>query len=71
MASSSYPILTERAKRVLAIAHELAIREGESYIGTDHLLAALLSEEEGPHRAFVNMAKARAAARQGELPPHA
>jgi ATP-dependent Clp protease ATP-binding subunit ClpA len=38
---------TDRAKRVLALAQDEAIRFNHNYIGTEHLLLGLLREEEG------------------------
>lgn len=38
---------TERARRVLALAQQEAIRLGHNYIGTEHLLLGLLHEGEG------------------------
>jgi hypothetical protein len=37
---------SERAKRTLALAQQEAERSGHSYIGTEHLLLGLLSDEE-------------------------
>ncbi len=44
-----YPFerFTERAKKVLTLAQEEAERSHHSYIGTEHLLLALLREDEG------------------------
>jgi hypothetical protein len=44
-----YPFerFTERAKKVLTLAQQEAERAGHSYIGTEHLLLALLLEGEG------------------------
>jgi len=44
-----YPFerFTERAKHVLTMAQEEAERSGHSYIGTEHLLIALIRESEG------------------------
>lgn len=38
---------TPRVKRVLELAHEAAQRQGVNYIGTEHLLFALIMEGEG------------------------
>ena len=38
---------TERARRVLMLAQQEAIRLGHDYIGTEHLLLGLLHEGEG------------------------
>jgi ATP-dependent Clp protease ATP-binding subunit ClpC len=38
---------TERARKVLALAHQEAIRLGHGYIGTEHLLLGLVHEGEG------------------------
>lgn len=38
---------TERARKVLALAHQEAVRLGHSYIGTEHLLLGLVHEGEG------------------------
>ncbi len=38
---------TDRAKRVLALAQDEAIRFNHNYIGTEHLLIGLIREEEG------------------------
>ncbi len=46
-------IYTERTKRVLSIAWDEAEAMGCDYVGTDHLLLALLREQEGPHRPFL------------------
>src|SRR5882672_9578047 len=37
----------ERAKRVLALAQDEAIRFNHNYIGTEHILIGLIREEEG------------------------
>jgi ATP-dependent Clp protease ATP-binding subunit ClpA len=55
-----------RAKRVLALAQDEAIRFNHNYIGTEHLLVGLIREEEGvAARALiklgVELAKARSA----------
>ena len=44
-----YPFerFTERAKRLLTVAQEEAERSHHSYIGTEHLLIAVLMEEDG------------------------
>ena len=44
-----YPFerFTERAKKALTLAQEEANAAGHGYIGTEHLLLALLREEEG------------------------
>ena len=44
-----YPFerFTERAKKVLTLAQEEAERSHHSYIGTEHMLLALLREDEG------------------------
>ena len=44
---------TERAKKVLALAQEEAESAGHKYIGTEHLLLALLREDEGLARAAL------------------
>src|SRR3984893_6388865 len=47
---------SERAKRTLALAQEEAERSGHSYIGTEHLLLGLLSDEESlAHQALSNL----------------
>ena len=38
---------TERARKVLALAHQEAMRLGHNYIGTEHLLLGLIHEGEG------------------------
>lgn len=38
---------TERARKVLALAHQEAMRLGHGYIGTEHLLLGLVHEGEG------------------------
>src|SRR5690242_1857902 len=44
-----YPLerFTERAKKVLALAQQEAEQAGHSYIGTEHLLLALIREGSG------------------------
>src|SRR5215471_10290215 len=42
-----YERFTERARQVLVIAQQEAEASGHSYIGTEHLLIALLREEDG------------------------
>ncbi len=44
---SSMEKFTQRARRVLALAHQAAERSRQSLIGTEHLLLGLLEEEEG------------------------
>ena len=39
--------LTQRAKRVLSLAHQEAERMRHSYIGTEHLLLGLILEDGG------------------------
>ena len=39
--------LTQRAKRVLSIAHQEAERQRHSYVGTEHVLLGLIMEEGG------------------------
>nr|MBA3472035.1 NDP-hexose 4-ketoreductase [Rubrobacter sp.] len=38
---------TERARMVVVLAQEEAVRFGHSYIGTEHLLLGLIREDEG------------------------
>ena len=38
---------TDRARRVLTLAQEEALRLNHNYIGTEHLLLGLVREEEG------------------------
>ena len=38
---------TQRARRVLSLAHQEAERMRQSYIGTEHLLLGLMKEEGG------------------------
>ncbi|MFP3853969.1 MAG: Clp protease N-terminal domain-containing protein, partial [Anaerolineales bacterium] len=38
---------TQRARRVLSLAHEEAERMHHNYIGTEHLLLGLIREEGG------------------------
>src|SRR5262245_51415519 len=45
--SSLFPKLTARAQVAMTLAHEEALRRGDDYIGTEHLLLGLLREEEG------------------------
>ena len=45
---------TERAKKVLALAHQEAEASNHSYIGTEHLLLGLLREEGGLARIVLN-----------------
>lgn len=42
-----YPKLTARAQVAMTLAHQEALRRGDDYIGTEHLLIGLLGEEEG------------------------
>jgi ATP-dependent Clp protease ATP-binding subunit ClpC len=42
-----YTNFTERAKNVLALAQEEAVRLGHSFVGTEHLLLGLVHEGEG------------------------
>jgi ClpA/ClpB-like protein len=42
-------VLTERAQRVLALAHDAAESSGAASVGTEHLLVGLLREADGPH----------------------
>ena len=44
---SAEPILTPKARRVLELAADEARRMGHNYIGTEHLLLALLREKDG------------------------
>jgi ATP-dependent Clp protease ATP-binding subunit ClpA len=58
------PKLTAKAKRVLELAADEARRMRHNYIGTEHLLLALLHEEDGPaamvlQRLGLNLEKAR------------
>jgi ATP-dependent Clp protease ATP-binding subunit ClpC len=46
-ALSNMERFTQRARRVLSIAHQEAERMRHSYIGTEHLLLGLMMEEEG------------------------
>jgi ATP-dependent Clp protease ATP-binding subunit ClpA len=47
---------TERAKRTLALAQQEAERSGHSYIGTEHLLLGLLSDEDSlSYHALTNL----------------
>src|SRR5688500_8157612 len=41
------PVLTPRAKRVLELAADEAVRMKHNYIGSEHLLLALVREKEG------------------------
>ena len=43
----SSPGLTPRAKRVLQLSYQEAIELGHNYIGTEHILLALVREDEG------------------------
>jgi excisionase family DNA binding protein len=45
--TSSFDHFTERAARVMALAHEEAQRLSHDYIGTEHLLLGLIAEGEG------------------------
>jgi ATP-dependent Clp protease ATP-binding subunit ClpC len=63
-ASSSEPKLTPKAKRVLELAADEARRMRHNYIGTEHLLLALLREKDGLaatvlRRLGLNLEKAR------------
>jgi ATP-dependent Clp protease ATP-binding subunit ClpA len=62
--ASSEPKLTPRSKRVLELAAEEARRMKQNYIGTEHLLLALLREKDGVaanvlHKLGLNIEKAR------------
>lgn len=39
--------LTRRSKQVLKLAEEIARRFGHNYVGTEHLLLALIEEQDG------------------------
>jgi ATP-dependent Clp protease ATP-binding subunit ClpC len=39
---------TPRVKRSLALAHQIATKNGDGYVGLEHLLLAILSFDEGP-----------------------
>ncbi|RYG64425.1 hypothetical protein EON80_19255, partial [bacterium] len=63
-AGSSEPKLTPKAKRVLELAADEARRMRHNYIGTEHLLLALLREKDGLaatvlRRLGLNLEKAR------------
>jgi ATP-dependent Clp protease ATP-binding subunit ClpC len=46
---------TQRARRVLSLAHQEAERMRHNYIGTEHLLLGLIREEGGvAGRVYVN-----------------
>jgi hypothetical protein len=45
--SGAGPPFTPRARRVLDLTHGESLRLGHNYIGTEHLLLALVAEEEG------------------------
>jgi ATP-dependent Clp protease ATP-binding subunit ClpC len=45
---SMWERFTERARRSIVLAQEEAQRLGHNYIGTEHLLVGITSEEEGP-----------------------
>ena len=47
MASSRFEKFSERARRVLSLAQEEAIRFNHGYIGTEHILLGLVRETEG------------------------
>ena len=47
MASSRFEKFSERARRVLSLAQEEAIRFNHNYIGTEHVLLGLVREPEG------------------------
>jgi len=47
MASSRFEKFSERARRVLSLAQEEAIRFNHNYIGTEHVLLGLIRETEG------------------------
>ncbi len=44
---SGMKLFTQRARRVLSLAHEQAERMRQGYIGTEHLLLGLIQEEGG------------------------
>ena len=45
--SERFDKFTERARKVLSLAHEEAARFNHNYIGTEHLLLGLVREREG------------------------
>ena len=47
MAADRFDKFTERARRVLTLAQEEALRFNHNYIGTEHLLLGLVREGEG------------------------
>src|SRR5436309_10015206 len=47
------PLLNDRARHILDLATEEAHRFGHNYVGTEHLLLALLIEEEGAASRFL------------------
>lgn len=42
-----FPRLTARAQTAMTLAHQEALRRGDDYVGTEHVLLGLLSEAEG------------------------
>ena len=64
--SSPFDRFNDRAKRVLALAQDEAIRMNHNYIGTEHLLLGLIREGEGVaaqvlHALNVDLSKVRTA----------
>ena len=47
MERNRYDMFTERARKVLSLAHEEAQRFQHNYIDTEHLLLGLVREGEG------------------------
>ena len=45
--SSRFEKFSERARKVLSLAQEEAIRFNHNYIGTEHVLLGLVRESEG------------------------
>lgn len=45
--SAAVPPFTPRARRVLDLTHGESLRLGHNYVGTEHLLLALVAEEDG------------------------
>ena len=43
----AHPVRRERAKKVLELTFRQALRLGHNYVGTEHILLALLEHEDG------------------------
>jgi Clp amino terminal domain, pathogenicity island component len=59
---------TPRAKKAMALALREALRLGHNYIGTEHILLAVLEAEEGPGGALSGLGVTRERAEQWLVP---